>query len=266
MLKDLRKIEHVVLYRYYLLAETTADLLPAGEISKQLSAWIAPRRVEVAIDALVANAMLEDEFLPHGRPGWRITRRGLEFVDRQLKQPTSFLSRLATYGIEWLASEEAAKANITASSDQPINPEWKDEWEGHEITLDLPSSEDGGYLNFADRILIAIADEQEPPGLSPVGLEEIAKRRGIKAQATWLKLVGSDLQGRGLGRTVGSGPGYKFLLNGVGLNTANKLREAHSSDADDRPRIAAATIDWGKWGTILTGIGILVAIIIAMTA
>jgi len=271
-LKDLRKIEHVVLYQYYLLSENSSELAPASEISEALTSWISARRVEVAIEALVANGMLEDEFLPQSKAGWRITRRGLDFVDRQLKQPASFVARLAESGFAWLASSEALKANIRNSLDQARPGDWKDVWEGHESTLDVPSAEDGGYLEFADKLLVAVADEQEPPGLFPVDLEQLARRHGLSAYPTWLKLVGSDFQGRGLGKVIGDGPGYKFLLNGIGLNTANKVRRTSSSSiylneesGSPRPPYASQP-DWGKWGVIATVLSIIVAVVIAIAA
>jgi hypothetical protein len=271
-LKDLRKIEHVVLYQYYLLSENSSELAPASEISEKLTSWVTARRVEVAVEALVANGMLEDEFLPQSKAGWRITRRGLDFVDRQLKQPASFIARLAEAGFSWLSSSEAMKANIRSSLDQARANGWKDVWEGHESTLDVPSSEDGGYLEFADKLLVAVADEQEPPGLCPVDLEQLARRHGLSAYPTWLKLVGSDLQGRGLGKTIGAGPGYKFLLNGMGLNTANKIRGSSSWSyyPNDEARSLrpphASEPNWGKWGVIATALSIIVAVLIAIVS
>lgn len=271
-LKDLRKIEHVVLHQYYVLSENSSELAPAREISDTLTSWISARRVEVAIEALVAKGMLEDEFLPQAKAGWRITRRGLDFVDRQLKQPASFIARLAEGGLPWLISSEALKANVLSSLDQARPDDGKDVWEGHESTLDVPSADDGGYLEFADKLLVAVADEQEPPGLCPVDLEELARRHGLSAYPTWLKLVGSDLQGRGLGKVIGEGPGYKFLLNGIGLNTANKVRGTSSWSfyPGDELRLLrppyASEPDWGKWGVIATVLGIIVAVVIAIAA
>ena len=273
-MKDFRKIEHAVLLRYYQLAEESSDLTPAKQIAADLKDWISARRVEVAIDGLVANELLEDEFLPDAIAGWRITRKGMEFVDRQLGKPVSFIARLNQTGFKWLDDGDADRAVISASSDKAVSNSWIDQWEGQEPSLDMPGEEDGGYLEFADNILVAIADEQEPPGLYPIDIEEVAKRNKIPGHATWLKLVGSDLQGRGLGKVVGEGPGYKFLLNGVGLNTANQVRgntswafypsspTSLSSDAD----VAAEAPDWGKRGAILTGVGILVAILIAVVS
>jgi hypothetical protein len=85
------------------------------------------------------------------------------------------------------------------------------------------NSPEQDYITFRDALLIAIADEQEPPGLGAVILQDVVNRNDVAHQPTWLQTVGADYERLGYGKIIFDGHD-RFLINGAGLEAATLVR------------------------------------------
>ena len=82
------------------------------------------------------------------------------------------------------------------------------------------------YITFRDSVIVALADEQEPPGLGAIELSELCKRHGIPFHDTWIQTVGADMAQLGWGTDRSTLKGRLFQINGSGLARASEVRKA----------------------------------------
>ena len=88
------------------------------------------------------------------------------------------------------------------------------------------SREDTDYIAFRDSVIVALADDQEPPGLGDFDIADLCARHGIKAHETWIMTVGRDMESLGWGRDTSTTKQRRFLINGGGLARAVEVRKA----------------------------------------
>jgi hypothetical protein len=87
------------------------------------------------------------------------------------------------------------------------------------------SIENADYITFRDSVIVALADDQEPPGLGYLDIEDLCKRHGIFAHETWISTVGHDMQSLGWGKADSDLEEHRFLINGGGLARAAEVRQ-----------------------------------------
>ena len=115
------------------------------------------------------------------------------------------------------------------------------------------------YLWFRDELLVAVADEQEPPGLVEVDLFEIARAKGIRFQESWIHVVGKDWEKLGLGQDRSTLKNRRFLMNGPGLARASEIRR------ERRPKTIGQRIhgaNWTMWGVIVAALALVAYILL----
>jgi hypothetical protein len=103
------------------------------------------------------------------------------------------------------------------------------------------------YIAFRERLLVAIADAQEPPGLAILELEPLCKRVGLSGPVSWFEVVAADLEDQRFGRDLSSHGIHYFLIAGAGLAEAARLRR------EGRPKslgqkVAAVKAEWWALG------------------
>ena len=84
--------------------------------------------------------------------------------------------------------------------------------------------QDGDYVAFRDSVIVALADDQEPPGLGTVELSDLCKRHGITFYDSWIMTVGTDIEALGWGTDQSTLKQRLFLINGSGLARAAEIR------------------------------------------
>ena len=113
---------------------------------------------------------------------------------------------------------------------------------------------DHDYLTFRENLLVAMADEQEPPSWGELDLFELCERKRIRAQETWLHLVGRDLEELGYGRDRSTMKNRRFLINGAGIAAATEIRRARRPKSI-RERVAEFTrSDWIALGAFVVSL------------
>jgi len=113
------------------------------------------------------------------------------------------------------------------------------------------------YTQFCDDFLVAVADEQEPPGLAAIIVSDVCERAGIDAQESWILLVAGDLNRDGFGSTYDTWDDGYFLINGSGLRRADEIRASKNRNLVTRFDGA----NWQKWGAIIAAAALIVYII-----
>jgi hypothetical protein len=114
------------------------------------------------------------------------------------------------------------------------------------------------YLIFRDDILVAIADDQEPPGLVEVDLFEVCQRRNIRFIESWVHLVGKDLEELGFGKDKSTLKNRRFLLNGAGLAKATEIRRAR------KPKPVLKRVNeanWTMWGVVVAALALIAYVV-----
>ena len=86
--------------------------------------------------------------------------------------------------------------------------------------------EDTDYIAFRDSVIVALADDQEPPGLGDLDLKDLCARHQIGFHDTWLMTVGADMEQLGWGTDTSTLKQRRFLINGAGLARATEVRRA----------------------------------------
>lgn len=114
------------------------------------------------------------------------------------------------------------------------------------------------YTEFLDDVIVAIADEQGPPGLGEVQIQDICDRHNIVAQETWVQLAAKDMADYGWGKSYSQWGGGGFQINGGGLRRADEIRKSKQEAAKSLP----SETNWAKLSAIFAGIAIPVAIIL----
>jgi hypothetical protein len=110
------------------------------------------------------------------------------------------------------------------------------------------------YRDFREEVLIAIADEQEPPGLGEVDLFDLCRRRQIPFQETWVHLLPRDLEDLGYGSDHSTMSARRFLINGAGLAAAAEAREVRRpKSAWDKVRSVPRS-DWIALGAFIVSV------------
>ncbi len=85
---------------------------------------------------------------------------------------------------------------------------------------------DTDYLAFRDAVIVALADDQEPPGLGEMDLFDLCARHQIGFHDTWVMTVGEDMERLGWGKDTSTLQHKRFLINGGGLARAAEIRSA----------------------------------------
>jgi hypothetical protein len=130
------------------------------------------------------------------------------------------------------------------------------------------------YAYFADQVLIAVYQRCGRTPQKPCRLYEILDERGFADHADWLATLTSDFAEKGYWDVeIGDGP--MVHLTAAGIREAERLIAAEAegnaigpaSHLVPAPPVAgwrewSGNIDWTKWGTILTGAGIVVAVLL----
>ena len=104
------------------------------------------------------------------------------------------------------------------------------------------------YIGFRDSVIVALADEQEPPGLGSIEVSGLCKRHGISFHETWLQTIGPDMAQLGWGTDRSTLKERSFLINGSGLARAVEVRNARKP-LSLKDRIAAVTRS--EWISVL---------------
>ncbi|QBM74914.1 hypothetical protein E2E30_03415 [Sphingomonas sp. AAP5] len=102
---------------------------------------------------------------------------------------------------------------------------------------------DHDYITFREALLIAVADEQEPPGLGAVQLEQVAERHAITYQATWMQMVGPDFERLQYGKMIFDGE-TRFLIRGAGVEAATLFRRERAPKTIASRIAAVSRSDW----------------------
>ena len=120
-------------------------------------------------------------------------------------------------------------------------------------------SDERDYLTFRDDLIVAIADEQEPPGLAEIDLFSLVQRRKIHHLDTWVHLVGKDLERLGYGSDRSTMKNRRFLINGAGLEAATLLRRSkHPRPWGERVR----ALNWSMWGVVVAALALLAYLLV----
>ena len=103
---------------------------------------------------------------------------------------------------------------------------------------------DTDYIAFRDAVIVALADDQEPPGLGDLDLFDLCERHQIGFLDTWVMTVGKDMEGLGWGEDTSTLDAKRFLINGGGLARAAEVRNARKSRSLINQVRAVPRSDW----------------------
>ena len=122
-----RKIELAVMFKLHQLAEADEEAITIAEAQELFGSefTLSRRRVEFALEELERRHEVIRDYDRYAEDErcWKISRLGMETVDRAMRVPTSFIARLAKVGDDWLNSEEAHSAILQKSkSDEAKAP------------------------------------------------------------------------------------------------------------------------------------------------
>jgi hypothetical protein len=111
-----RKIELAVMFKLHQLAEADEEAITIAEAQELFGSefTLSRRRVEFALEELERRHEIIRDYDRYAEDErcWKISRLGMETVDRALRVPTTFIARLAKVGDDWLNSEEAHSATL----------------------------------------------------------------------------------------------------------------------------------------------------------
>ena len=113
---------------------------------------------------------------------------------------------------------------------------------------------DISYPSFRDSVIVAIADEQDPPGLGQVNLHDLCNRHALACTPTWIEVVGGDMDKLGWGRDVSTLKERKFLINGAGLARAAEVREARKPESVSSKIKRIPRSDWIAIGALVVSL------------
>jgi hypothetical protein len=120
------------------------------------------------------------------------------------------------------------------------------------------SVSDHDYLKFRDDVIVALADDVEPPGLATLRLIDLCERHKIPFQETWIMLLPTDLEESGYAVDYSTHDGMAVQITGKGVARATQLRRA-KEPADWIDRVHG--LNWSTWGGIAGVVGVIIAII-----
>ncbi len=112
------KVDLAVLCKLYEHAERGGEALTPDDLCRLFGTYIAPRRVEIALDELEKRGEVDREYHPHYSDEglWQISRLGIATIERALAIPNTFIARLHKNGDQWLESDEAENAKLSKNN------------------------------------------------------------------------------------------------------------------------------------------------------
>ena len=128
------------------------------------------------------------------------------------------------------------------------------------------------YIYFADELLMAVYRDFGRTPQRPCPLRAIIAKYGLDDDSDWIASVTSEFANKGFWTVeIGDGPLVHLTADGMrhaeALLAAKARGEAISPNSHLLPppqlgpwRSWGREIDWTKWGTVLTGLGIVVAV------
>jgi hypothetical protein len=118
----------------------------------------------------------------------------------------------------------------------------------------------GDYIAFRDSVIVALADDQVPPGLGDLELTDLCRRHGIAFSETWITTVGADMEVLGWGRDRSTLKERRFLINGAGLARAAEVRKARKP-VTVRERVRKVPVAKGLWDLFKIGLGVVLGVL-----
>jgi hypothetical protein len=128
----------------------------------------------------------------------------------------------------------------------------------------MTAAQEIDFIEWRERMIVGLADRMPHDGGVTVSGKEVARSLGMLESNSWLDSLRRELEEKKWAYVdwdMDDPDDVGFEVYGEGLLEAARIRRALAMPAVETK---ASKIDWAKWGGILTGLGILVAIFIAV--
>jgi hypothetical protein len=110
---------------------------------------------------------------------------------------------------------------------------------------------DSDYKRYVEDVLVAVADRQTGPNLTPINLDDLHHELFSDRPPTWLQTIIGELVRNDYGKDWQTMNARAFMVNGAGLARAQEIRE------ERRPKTPVDYIkgfsrsDWIAFGALL---------------